>query len=220
MTEAALAGGVALAFGAGVATFFSPCSYALLPSYVGFYLASVEEESAPLGGAVLRGVSAAVGVFVAFTVLSVAAFQLAQSLEPYLQMMEYLVGVLLILFGVIVLLAPDLGYSVSLPRRRSSVTGFFVFGAVYAAAAAGCVAPVFLGVVLQSTTYGVAGATVVLGVYAAVFAGLMLGVTVATAVGHGVGFERVQGYRDYAVKLAGALLVAGGVVQLVYVAPL
>ncbi len=220
MTEAALAGGVALAVGAGVATFFSSCSYALLPSYVGFYLASVEEETAPLGGAVLRGASAAVGVFLAFALLSAAAFQIAHSIEPYLQTMEYLVGGLLILLGVVVLAGINVGYSVSLPRRRSSVTGFFAFGAVYAAAAAGCVAPVFLGVVLQSTTYGTAGATVVLGVYAAVFAVLMLGVTVATAVGHGVGFERVKGYQDLAVKLAGVLLIAGGVIQLVYVAPL
>lgn len=219
MVEAALGGGVALAAGAGVATFFSPCTYALLPSYVGFYVASVEQEEAPVGGALLRGAAAAVGVVTSFAVLSVAAFEVADALERHLDLVENAVGVLLVFLGLLTLTGSRLGWSVTLPRRRASVAGFLGFGAVYAAAAAGCVAPVFLGVVLQATTYGGSGAAVVLGTYASTFAVLMLGATVATAVGHGIGFERVEGYRELAVKAAGALLVVGGVVQILYVAP-
>jgi cytochrome c-type biogenesis protein len=37
----------AFAIGAGTATFFSPCVYALLPGYVSYYVASVDEERAP-----------------------------------------------------------------------------------------------------------------------------------------------------------------------------
>lgn len=220
MAEVALGGGVALAVGAGVATFFSPCTYALLPSYVGFYVASVDQEDAPVGGALVRGSAAAVGVVASFTALSAAGYLLADSIEPHLETMEYVVGFLLVALGALTLAGASRGWNVTLPRRRATVAGFLVFGVVYAAAAAGCVAPVFLGVVLQATTYGSAGAVAVLGTYASVFAVLMVGTTVATAVGHGVGFDRVESYQELATRAAGALLVLGGVAQILYVAPL
>ncbi|MFW5984247.1 MAG: cytochrome C biosynthesis protein, partial [Halobacteria archaeon] len=81
-------------------------------------------------------------------------------------------------------------------------------------AAAGCVAPVFVSVVLQSVTYSSLGTVAVLGTYAGTFGVLMVGVTVATAVGHGVGVERVSGYGERVEKMAGLVVVAAGALQI------
>ncbi|MFP4174990.1 MAG: cytochrome c biogenesis CcdA family protein [Halobacteriales archaeon] len=211
---AEFAGGVSLALGAGVLTFFSPCAYALLPGYIGYYAATQEGEDAPLGGALLRGVAASAGVLVVFAVLAVVAVVVGNALEPYLFYLEAGVGVALVVFGAVVVSGRGFGWHVQLPRRRASVAGFAAFGALYAVAAAGCVAPVFVSVVLQSVTYSSLGTVAVLGTYAGTFGVLMVGVTVATAVGHGVGVERVSGYGERVEKMAGLVVVAAGALQI------
>ena len=70
---AELYGSALFAVGAGLATFFAPCSYALLPGYVGYYVAATEGDSPPMGGVLARGGAAAVGVFATFFALSVVA---------------------------------------------------------------------------------------------------------------------------------------------------
>ncbi len=214
MTTAEVAGGVGLALGAGVATFFSPCAYALLPGYVSYYVATEEGSDAPLGGALVRGTSASLGVFGVFAVLAGVAVAVGSAVEPYLSVLELGVGVLLIVFGGVILTGRGFGWHVQLPERRASIAGFFVFGALYAVAAAGCVAPLFLSVILQSVTYPTVGTVAVVGTYAATFAVLMVGVTVAAAVGHSFSTQKVGGYADRIQKAAGVVLVVAGVVQI------
>lgn len=97
------------------------------------------------------------------------------------------------------------------------MVGFVLFGALYAVAATACVVPVFLAVAVQSLTLSPAGTVGVFAAYAGSFGLLMTAVTVATAVGYGVGAGRLAGYVDRATTLAGVLLVLAGVGQL-YVA--
>lgn len=211
-----LYGTLALAVGAGAATFFAPCSYALLPGYVGYYVAATEGEHAPLAGAATRGVAAAVGVLGTFVVLAGVAVAASGFVERVLHTVELLVGGLLIAFGIAVLAGKTGSLHVALPERRASVTGFALFGALYAFAATACVLPVFLGVALQATTLSPAGTAAVLGAYGGVVAVLMLAVTVATALGRSSGIGEAVG-PDRLVSAAGALLVLAGIGQL-YVA--
>jgi cytochrome c-type biogenesis protein len=206
-------GTVALAAGAGVATFFSPCAYALLPGYVGYYVAATGDRSPPLSGVLVRGAAAAGGVLAVFAVLALAATAIGSALAPYLTAFELAVGVVLVLLGSLVLLDRGPRISVLLPRRRSSILGFVLFGALYALAAAGCVAPLFLAVVLQSLTFPVEGTIAVLGTYAGSFALLMLAATTVVAVGHDLG-SQVAGYADRAIRLAGLVIVIAGFGQL------
>ncbi|MGK2230458.1 MAG: cytochrome c-type biogenesis protein, partial [Methanobacteriota archaeon] len=157
---------------------------------------------------------ASLGVLVVFAVLAVVAVGVGNALEPYLVYLEAGVGVVLVVFGVAVVSGRGFGWHVELPRRRATVAGFVGFGALYAVAAAGCVAPVFISVVLQSVTYSPVGTVAVLGTYAASFGVLMVGVTVATAVGHGFGVEKVGGYARKVEKAAGVVIVAAGVLQI------
>jgi len=207
-------GEAAFAFGAGIATFFSPCVVALLPGYVSYYVATVDGESAPLSGSVARGVAASGGALGTFAVLSAVALVAGTALERLLPIVEPLVGVLLIAMGGLVIWKGALSLTVALPRRRSSVLGFGFFGAVYALAATACVLPLFLSVTVVSLDLAVGGTALVLAAYAVGFAVLMLASTVAVAVGQEAVLDRFTGHAGTLTRVAGVVLVLAGFAQL------
>lgn len=212
-----LLGTVLFALGSGVATFFAPCSYALLPGYVGYYVAAMGQESAPLSGAMARGGAAAVGSLAVFGLLSVVAVVAGEVLEQTLPMLELGVGAALVVFGAWILYGGSGAVHVMMPERRATISGFAVLGGMYALAATACVLPLFLAVAFRSLTLSTSEAALVMGSYAAGFAVLMLSVTVAVAVGHSLSADRVASHSDRLVRIAGAVIVLAGVGQ-IYVA--
>lgn len=209
-------GFVLVAASAGAATFFSPCAYALLPGYVAYYVAESggKADRAPLTGALIRGGAATVGVFGVFVVLFAVSVSLGEAIRDYLPALELFVGVALIALGAAIVAGIDLSVHVELPKRRSTVAGFFIFGVLYAVAAAGCVAPLFLSIVLESITLPTHQSAVALGTYTGTFGALMLGVTVVTAVGHGLSMEAVAKHADRLVRVAGVVIVFAGIGQI------
>jgi cytochrome c-type biogenesis protein len=205
---------VGVAAAAGVATFFSPCAYALLPGYVGYYVASTETDQPPLGGAILRGLAAVAGVLAVFLSLGVVAAAVGQTLQPIFPVLEAAVGMLLVGLGALLAAGRSFEIPVRLPERSTTLAGFAAFGALYALAAAGCVAPLFLAVTFQSLTLPPAGTAAVFLTYATVFGGLLLGVTVATAVGNELAASTVAPYAAVASRLAGVVVALAGIGQL------
>ncbi|PAU83358.1 cytochrome C biogenesis protein [Halorubrum salipaludis] len=214
MTDVSLATNVPFAVTAGVATFFSPCAYPLLPGYVGFYVNSVDADEASVTGAGVRGIAAALGVLATFALLAGATVRVGQSALSNIAVFETLVGGLLIAFGLLVVLGRAPSVSVSLPKRRSSVLGFGLFGAGYALAGAGCVAPIFLAVIARAIALPGDAALLVLSVYAGVVAVLMAATTVATGVGLIGNANRVMAHAGALKRVAGAVMVVAGVGQL------
>jgi len=214
MTDISLATNVPFAVTAGVATFFSPCAYPLLPGYVGFYVNSVEADSASVLGAGVRGVAAAVGVLATFALLAGATVRVGYSTLSNITVFETLVGALLVAFGLLVVSGRMPSVSVPLPKRRTGVFGFGLFGAGYALAGAGCVAPVFLGVVARAIALPAETAVLVLSVYAGTVAVLMAATTVATGVGLVSNANRVMAHAGLLKRVAGAVMVVAGVGQL------
>ncbi|MFA9518281.1 cytochrome c biogenesis CcdA family protein [Halopenitus sp. H-Gu1] len=213
-------GTAAFAVGAGAATFFAPCAYALLPGYVGYYAATIGESRPPLFGVVVRGLAAAIGSLGSFLVLSLVAVVAGDLLERALPSIELLTGVLVALLGVAVLTDRTGSLHVSLPERRSSILGFLGFGAVYALAATACVLPLFLAVAVRSLTFGPAGTVVVLGAYGGSFGMLVLVVTVATGVGYDLFAERVAAHAETVRRVAGIVLMLAGLAQAAIALPL
>jgi len=206
---------VAFAITTGATTFFAPCAYPLLPGYVGYFMqAESTEGGSLLTGALVRGLAASVGVLVTFGLLAVAAITVGRPLQAHLSALELVVGVLLVLFGLVTLSGRTVGWHARLPERTTSISGFVGFGGLYAIAATGCVAPVFLAVVSQALTFGPAGTAAVLGGYAAGMAVLMIGATVAVAVGVEITTDRFAGLADRMTPIAGGILVAAGLAQI------
>jgi cytochrome c-type biogenesis protein len=219
MVDSALAATVGLAFSAGVATFFAPCAYPLLPGYVGYYVSVAEEGESrdrPLVGAMARGIAAAIGMYAVFAVAGVITFTVGQSLLRHVELLEPAVGVFLVVLGGVTVAGRAPEWSMTLPERRSNVPGFAVFGAVYAVAATGCVAPIFLALVAQSLAFSAAGTAAVIFAYASGIALLMIAITVLIAVGFDATSGLVTKHVDTLTRVGGAIMILAGIGQLYY----
>ena len=202
---------LSIAVGTGVVTFFSPCAYALLPGYVGMYLT---DGNGTLRSDTARGLAAAVGVLAVFglTVGSVAV--IGEAVQPWIGRIEPLTGLALVGFGLVLLGGSTFGWHLPLPDQRPGIVGFGIFGAVYAIAAVGCVAPLFFGLTLTALQAGPTQAAVVLSVYGGTIAALLLAVTVAIGVGYEIAELKLARLSVVGQKLGGIVLVAAGIVQL------
>lgn len=214
MIDPALATNVPFALTAGVATFFSPCAYPLLPGYVGFYVNQVDAEDVSLLSAGTRGIAAGIGVLATFGVLAGATVRISNAALSNITVFESLVGGLLVVFGLLVVTGRSPSLSIPLPKRRASVLGFGLFGAGYALAGAGCVAPIFLAVVARAITLPTETAALVLFVYAGTVAALMIATTVAAGMSLLTNAGRLMAYSGRLKQIAGGVMVLAGLGQL------
>jgi cytochrome c-type biogenesis protein len=206
-TDPAVAGTLAFAASAGLATFFAPCAFPLLPGYVGYYASESDGE----GNAAMlpAAAAAATGAFLALAGVAALVLALGRPVTAALPALEPAVGVGLVAFGLATLFDRGPELRVPLPRRPTSVPGFGVFGAVYAVAAAGCVVPLLFGVLTQAVAFPLAAGAVVLAVYVLGVALPLVGVTLLAGVG-------VDAWRDagaYGRRIrqaaAGVMILAG-----------
>lgn len=198
---------------AGIATFVVPCSYPLLPGYVGFYIAQKDGEVS-IGGALLRGVAAAAGVLVVIGTVGGLAALIGQARLSGVALLEPAVGIVFVLGGGFLLTGRTMPVTIPLPRRRASVLGFGVFGAGYALAAVACVAPVFVSLFARITTLPTEQALLAAGAYAATTATLLAAATITIGAGVDAWADRTGIVSAYSKPLAGALLVVAGIGQL------
>lgn len=230
---------VAFAFTAGVFTFFAPCAYPLLPGYVSYYLgrgAGADDGTAgeavagtaPDGGAVQTrgqrvaravrvGTTVSLGFFLVYGVLAGAVVAVGARALSDISVLELIVGGLLIALGAPMAAGwKPSAPAVRLPERRRSTAGYFGFGVLYAAAAAGCTAPVFIAVALRGLSAGAVGGAATLGAYAAGMSVLMIGLTVAAAFGRETLLRRFSRHSGLVYRIAGVLLIVAGLVQIYF----
>lgn len=212
---------VGFAFGLGAATFFAPCAYPLLPGYVAYFLGSEGEKQRSRPEALVRavfiGVVVSAGFFLVYGSLAAVAATFGPSLLSNIAILELVVGVLLIGLGVAMVAGWTIPTPhVALPERQRSGFGFFLFGVVYAAAAAGCTAPLFIAVAVRAFSVGPVGATATLLAYAAGMSVLMIVVTALTALGRDTLVRTMSRRAGTITRASGALLVVAGLVQLYF----
>lgn len=212
---------IGFAFTAGAATFFAPCAYPLLPGYVAYYLGADGDGGAGSLGTRLRqavvvGGLASFGFFLVYALLAGIVAVIGTAALQRISVLELVVGALLVVLGIGMAsgrLQPD-AVHVQLPQRRRSAGGFLAFGIVYAVAAAGCTAPLFVAITAVALSGGPVMAVVTLGAYAAGMTVLMLGLTLLAAAGKGHLIRRFARDTGRITKAAGALLAVAGVAQI------
>jgi cytochrome c-type biogenesis protein len=234
---------VPLAFTLGAFAFFSPCAYPLLPGYVSYYLGTSARgdggtpASAAGTGATTSGATAAgrplpggrlarvaraagvgavvsVGFFLVYGLLAGVVVVAGSGLLANVVVLELVVGLALVLLGGAMTLGYELPTArVALPERRRSTAGYLSFGVLYAAAAAGCSAPLFVGVALRGLAAGPAAALATLAAYALGMSVLMIGVTVAAALGRDALLRGLSGRTALLRRVAGVLLVLAGLAE-------
>lgn len=221
----------------GVASFFSPCALPMLPAYLSYYLSTAGGATAADGGAVtatentptrlssakrgvLFGGLASLGMLSVFAVTGLVAGALGDILTRFVPVLIPLTGIVLVALGGLMLAdrAGWLSRSVALPEWRDpSPRQFFAFGVLFAAAALGCTAPVFLGVTLTAlSTGGIAGAMTVVTGYAGGMIGLFVLLTVFVALAKEETVRRVDQLVPYVERASAFLLVGAGTYMLYY----
>lgn len=165
----------ALSLLAGVASFFSPCAFPLLPSYFSFYYRSAQPAADQRKSMVWLGASAAAGV-IAFVMLlgiliSVFGAGLGQALsisgsDPSLavRLFRGAVGVGLVVLGIGQLagwnLKPGLVDAFvyrlrpARERERGPSLNLFLYGFGYTAAGIGCTGPILAGLIILALSSG------------------------------------------------------------------
>jgi cytochrome c-type biogenesis protein len=137
---------ILFAFLAGIASFFAPCAFALLPGYASYYLGVGElRRNSPA----YLGVLTASGILLFYLLIGVLVYALGQAISPYLRYLKPAVGFAFLLLGAMLYS----GYALPLPRagisrQAEGAPAFFLFGFAYAATALGCTLPIFLALVI------------------------------------------------------------------------
>ena len=236
MAGLALPALLGLAFSAGVATFFAPCAFPLLPGYLSYFLSDtvstagdgrpastarsrtdVERVRRPLVRALLLSTLAGAGMTVVYlSIAGTTAFLGAQALAN-IAVMELVVGSVFMFAGGLMMTGWKPSQSVvQLPERKRSLSGYFVFGALYAGAAAGCTAPLFIAVVLQGASAGpIAGVGIALA-YAIGMSTVLVAFTCVTALGGSSLTATLRSRTQTIYRIAGGLLVLSGAAEVYY----
>ncbi len=229
----------ALAVVAGIASFFSPCAFPLLPGYLSFYYLAGQEPHAAQSGAgraLKLGLAAALGVVTFDLILGVLIAMLgvgiAQGLSvsspqpsPFVRVLRGGVGVVLLLLGIGQLagwnLKPTfvdaLAYRTR-PRRdggSSPGASLFLYGLGYNAAGMGCTGPILAGLMISGLASG--GFTSALGafvMFSITMGALMLIVSGIVAASHEALIARLKAATPTIKRASSILLIAVGLFNL------
>ncbi|MFN3429488.1 MAG: cytochrome c biogenesis CcdA family protein [Candidatus Sericytochromatia bacterium] len=211
------------AFGAGLASFLSPCVLPLVPGYLSFLSgASIDQLRASDGHSEVRGrVLANAGAFVAgfslvFILLGASATALGQLLLAHMPLLGKIAGVLIIGFGLHAMGVLKLSWlyrekRVQLSRKPVGLFGSVLVGMAFAFGWTPCIGPILAGILAYAGTQETMGEGITL--LAAYSVGLGIPFLLA-----GLGFERFSRLADRfkrqmrAVEVvSGLLLIAIGV---------
>jgi cytochrome c-type biogenesis protein len=206
---------VALAFTAGMIASINPCGFALLPAYVGAFVAG-DDVAVRADRRILRavGVSGAVsfGFAAMFIIVGVMFSSASSALRQQMPWVTIAIGVAMLVMGV----AAIAGWKPRLPfQGRASVVrrdavGMVGFGFTYALVSLSCTLGPFLAVSTFAMQRSFAGGIVTYIVYAAGMGTIILALSVSAALAHDSLVGTLRNASRYAPRIAGVLLLVSG----------
>lgn len=212
----------------GIAAFFSPCAFPLLPGYVAYHLTAGREPRGSFGRASYMGglaalgltsVNLAVGLVVA--AFGAAVFQPDPRLDhPAILAARVTAGLTVMILGAATVahhsfnlgsfLSSKLGRSQP-GKNENPAKGAFAYGLLYNGVGIGCTGPIMLSLVLYALTIG-SFWTALTGffVFAATMAVLMFGVTLIVGLSRGALLSRLKASTRAINKIGGVVMMAAG----------
>lgn len=211
----------AVAFGAGLLSFLSPCVLPLVPSYVSFVTGMGMEELETGGTRVRRTVLLHSLLFVAgfsliFVSFGASATLVGQLLRQHQVWITRIGGALVILFGLHLLGITPLRFlgrerRLHLQRKPLGYAGSFLVGITFGAGWTPCIGPILGGILtLAITREQVAEGMQLLGIYSAGLAVPFLISAVALSWFLAT-FRRMRRFIPWVERASGGLLVLVGV---------
>lgn len=214
---------LSFAFLAGLQAFFAPCSIALIPAYVGYY---VSEENQPKGHTqqllygLKAGSIASLGLISIYAVFGIILAVLGKLIAPAMPWIELSTGAMLLFLGTAVLLGYEFALRppVAIQTRAKGAGRFYFFGIAYAFGAIGCTLPIFLLVIFQALAQkGILGGFINFLVYSLAMVILMIFFSLIAAVSKTAISHFMKRYMLAIQKSAGVLVLFAGV-YMVYLA--
>jgi len=221
-----------LAVVAGVASFFSPCAFPLLPSYISFYYAADQRTHDGSAGRLRLGLAGALGVvtfdLVLGLIIAVFGAGLARGLsitsaEPsqFVLIVRIAIGIILLILGIGQLagwnLKPQIAdrfvYATQ-PKRgatRGPAASLYFYGLGYTIAGLGCTGPILAALVVAALASG--GPNSALSaflVFAATMAALMLLVSALVGGSRETIINRLKAQTPRIQRLSSYLLILVG----------
>ncbi|MGQ0630843.1 MAG: cytochrome c biogenesis CcdA family protein [Sporichthyaceae bacterium] len=208
------------AFSAGTVAAFNPCGFALLPAYLGLFLAGDDDADSRRGPVAAVGRAAAVaacvvaGFVLVFGIAGLLISQTAVTVQEYTPWLTLVIGAALVPIGLAMLR----GWTpkIRLPRvsRAGKGTGpmaMFWFGVSYATVSLSCTIPAFLVAVVSTFSNDGAGAGLLVFVaYTAGMASVLVVLTVVVATAQQGMLARIRKVLPYVNKTAGVLAILAG----------
>lgn len=202
-------------FTLGLLAFFSPCGFPMLPAYIAYYLPRGDGAPSAAGNLARGfggGLLAALGAMLVLLAIGALAIALGAPFKARVALLELVGGIVLVALGALMILGrgPSLKVGLS-PRRSRGALSLLGFGALYAATASACVAPVLLGVLFPAFAAPLAEGLLQILAYAAGLALLLVATSVAIALSQDKLVRAMRRVVPHVEKVMGALLVGAGI---------
>ncbi len=210
------------AFSAGAIATVNPCGWAMLPSFISYYLGSDTEnydhkpalERATDG--IVLGALMTAGFLLVFGVMAIIVSAGLQVIVKFMPVAAFGVGVLLLLLGVWLLMGKSLPIPGFAPNVKFDVTArskksVFLYGMSYGVISLSCTLPIFLLVVGTSLTLsGVAEGAAMFTAYAGGIGVVMMSVAMSAALFKGALARRMRPLLPYMNRIGAILLILAG----------
>lgn len=207
-----------VSFTAGVLAVLAPCALPMLPSYIAYYM-NLDEGDRGVGASLGFAFTVVAGFLAVFLVIGLLPSFALNQVSSRLEYVAPFIGALLVFIGLasgfsgVFNRMPAVNFSAP---QKAGYGSFFIYGVGYGAASLACSLPVFILLVLQSSTAGgpleVLTAFLVYGLGAsAVVVPLTLALTYSKDYVHG----RLMGVLPWIKKINAAVLILAGLYMIV-----
>jgi len=214
---------ISFSFLAGMQAFFAPCSIALIPAYVGYYVSEETghtDKTQQLLFGLKAGTFASLGLLSVYGIFGLILTLLGKFIAPFIPWLELITGTLLLFIGAAVLLGYEFALRppVVIQTKSRGAKRFYLFGVAYAFGAIGCTLPIFLLVIFQALAQrGVLGGFINFFAYALAMTILMITFSLIAAVSKTAMSRFMKKYMLTIQKSAGLLILIASV-YMIYLA--
>ncbi|MBT3248929.1 MAG: hypothetical protein HN361_08780 [Actinobacteria bacterium] len=217
---------LALPFTLGLVTAVNPCGFAMLPTWLGYFMGNdaADQDARPeqIWRAFTVSLTMASGFVLVFGGLGLAVTYLTseEAVAQKTPWITVLMGVLFVPYGLALLSGKQIKIPFLRPSRGPGSSEFFSvlgFGMSYAVVSIGCAAPIFLLQVAGSFGRdGVIEGLITYLAFAAGMAAVITALTLSLAMARGGLVRNLRRLLPYMDRLGAGSLVAGGAYLIIY----
>lgn len=217
---------LAFAFTAGFIATVNPCGWAMLPSFVSYYLGSKEEdyEQRPITSRIWEGFGLGLIVTAGFlSVFGITGYVISAGLRFIIQWMPLaglLIGVSLVFLGIWLYTGKSLPFSLPTPNMNLNARNpksVYLFGVAYAMASLSCTLPIFLAVVGAGLAASGTGTLIIMfAAYGAGMSVVLMAVSIGAVLLKGTIVQSFNRFLPHVHKFGASMLVIAGIYLIWY----